>query len=109
MTRGNESLKSRQVHWAHEYDGYVRLAGGPHELSRLLEPAWAEFQRGGAVPQWCGVDLLRGWAFYLVRADRHSGGGNLTEDGPTIREWDAVLEAIAGHPCAQPADLPPLR
>ena len=71
-----------QIVWAHAYDGYRRLAASPPEgLERLLRDARDSFARHGVVPAWCGVDFLRGWAFYLVRADRHSGGGRLETSG----------------------------
>lgn len=111
--RSHESqpLVSRQIEWAHLYNGYERLAGGeegPQALARLLEPAWREYQLRGRVPEWCGVDLLRGWAFYLTRADRHGGGYDLGEGGGKVREWNAVLERIATHPGARREDRPPL-
>lgn len=108
MSRSNQDLLGRQIAWAHEYNAYERLAESPGDLHRLLEPAWAEFERQRQVPQWCGVDLLRGWAFYLVRADRHGGGYDLGEGGSKMREWAAVLERIAAHPAAQASDRPPL-
>lgn len=98
-------LMHEQIVWAHTYSAYERLAGGdegPTALARLLEPAWREFERTGRVPDWCGVDLLRGWAFYLTRADRFGGGYDLSPGGPKVREWQAVLERIAAHPSARP-------
>lgn len=92
-----------EIEWAHEYDGYARLARSPEALWRLLEPADREFRSTGEIPDWCGVDLLRGWAFYLVRADRHAGGGTLG------RDWMAVLEALRHHPDIDQAERPPDR
>lgn len=91
----------RTIAWAHEYDGYARLAGSPADLAELIEPAREAYARAGRIPGWCGVDLLRGWAFYLVRADRHSGGGTLRQ------EWRDVLDALRRHPATTEADLPP--
>ena len=112
MAKEVESLITQQVMWAHTYSAYERLAGGqqgPRALARLLEPAWREFERTGRVPEWCGVDLLRGWAFYLAREDRFDGGYLLDAGGAKAREWEAVLEQIAAHPSARGADVPPLR
>jgi hypothetical protein len=92
-----------QIEWAHTYDGYRRLASSPEKLEKLLHSARNSFASRGRVPAWCGVDFLRGWAFYLVRADRHMGGGSLTV------EWDAVFAAIVRHPDATTADRPPQR
>jgi hypothetical protein len=103
-----EGLMSAQIEWAHEYDGYTRLAGSPEALAALLEPAWRQYHQTGRVPQWCGVDLLRGWAFFITRADRHGGGYDLEEGGPMVQEWNAVLERIATHEAARPGDTPPL-
>lgn len=107
----DEQLMSRQVMWAHTYNGYERLAGGesgPNALADLLEPASREFRRTARVPEWCGVDLLRGWAFYLTRADRHGGGYSLSAGGTAVAEWKAVLSRIAGHPSSGAGDRPPL-
>jgi hypothetical protein len=93
----------RTIEWASSYDGFRRLAASPAHLERLLEGARREYAVAGAVPEWCGVDLLRGWAFYLVRADRQAGGGTL--DG----EWKAVLRALVAHPGAAHGDRPPAR
>lgn len=90
-----------QVVWAHNYDGYRRLASGPEMLAGLLEGARDAYRRRGHIPEWCGVDLLRGWAFYLTREDRHRGGGTLGD------EWSAVLQRLRTHPDASGADRPP--
>lgn len=100
-------LVNEQVQWAHSYDGYRRLAGTPEALDRLIEPAREEWRRTGCVPDWCGVDFLRGWAFYTARADRHGGGYGLDPSGYLVQEWNAVLGALATHPAAIGVDLPP--
>jgi len=105
---GTHSLVERQIGWASEYNAYERLARSPEELFRLIEPARAEWTDSGHVPSWCGVDLLRGWAFYLVRADRHGGGYSLEPNGSVVAEWRAVMNALATHRAAVPADRPPL-
>src|SRR5665648_355806 len=66
-------LLDRQIKWAVQYDGYGRLAGDhkSHEaLGRLIDPAREEWRRAGRVPDWCGVDFLRGWAYFMVRVGR---------------------------------------
>lgn len=92
-----------EIHWAHRYNGYQRLAETPEKLGDLIEPARREWRSTNRVPDWCGVDLLRGWAFYLTREDRFSGGGTLG------KEWDSVLDAIRHHRAATGADRPPPR
>lgn len=93
-----------EIEWAATYNGYDRLCGGSNDLyDKVLQPAMEEYRQTGRVPSWCGVDLLRGWAFYLFRADYFLGGGSLG------REWDYVLDAVRRHPAASEADLPPGR
>ena len=87
------------------YDGHQRLASSPEALLRLLEPARYDYAATGCVPAWCGIDLLRGWAFYLVRLDRLAGG--LAAGEPERAEFDAVLRAIAEHSQAHISNTSP--
>lgn len=82
------------LEFAGDYNAYQRLAGEPHQLELLLTPAREEYTRTGAVPRWCGTDLLRGWLFLLYRAD-HFAGGYLFSSGdhPETREFKAVAAA----------------
>lgn len=91
-----------EVEWAGTYDAYARLAATPEALWALIEPAHRHLRRTGEMPGWCGVDLLRGWAFLLTRPERPRG----EELG---RDWFAVLDAISAHPDARLEDLPPGR
>lgn len=89
----------------------MRLAGGedgPAALERVIEPARREWARTCRVPEWCGVDFLRGWAFHIVRADRHAGGYGLEPGGSDEPEFEALLRAIDTHPGITSADRPPL-
>jgi hypothetical protein len=97
-----ESDLVRKALWVGLYDGYRRLASNPEALRRLLEPARDDYATTGRVPAWCGIDLLRGWAFYLVRMDRLTGGA-LNAGTSDRAEFDAVLQAIAGHPGERPS------
>lgn len=101
MKRDEDGPTPEEIKWALAYNAYDRLAADPRDLERLLSSARDEFHTSGRVPEWCGVDLLRGWAFYLVRADRFAGGGTLGE------EWQAVLSSVREHPAARRRDLPP--
>lgn len=101
-------MRIKQIEWAHEYNAYARLARSPENLASLLQPAWLEYSRTKRIPDWCGVDPLRGWAFYLTRADRHTGGHDLLEGGDMIVEWEAVLQQIATHDEATPFEKPPM-
>ncbi|MBO3088240.1 DUF429 domain-containing protein [Cellulomonas dongxiuzhuiae] len=89
------------IRWAMSYNGYERLASDPGALERLLQPARDEFASTGRAPSWCGVDLLRGWAFLLQRHDYFAGGGSLGA------EWHTVLDAVRHHPTSTRDDLPP--
>lgn len=97
----DEAATQEAIRWAQTYNGYQRLAQDPGRLGALLEPARHEYRRNGQVPEWCGVDLLRGWAFYLYRADYFCGGGTLDD------EWLAVLDTLSRHPHAERDDRPP--
>lgn len=96
-----DAATSAQVRWAHSYDGYRRLASSPEMLASLLDGAREDYRHQGRVPDWCGVDLLRGWAFYLAREDRHRGGDRLDY------EWTAVIQRLRTHQDASGADRPP--
>ena len=101
MKRDEDGPTTEEIKWALAYNAYDRLAAELRDLERLLSSVRDEFRTTGRVPGWCGVDLLRGWAFYLVRADYFAGGGTLGE------EWQAVLSAVREHPVARRRDLPP--
>lgn len=105
----DDELLDRQIEWAHRYDGYARLGASPEDLLRLIAPLRAELEAGRRVPEWAGVDLLRGWAFYVAREDRHAGGYGLSNpDSAASAEWTAILTRLAEHPAAMPADRPPV-
>lgn len=93
-----------ELRWALGYNGYERFASshdGGDAYHRLLQPAMREYEATGRVPDWCGVDLLRAWAFYRQREHHMDGISPMAED------WDAVLDAIRRHPAARASDLPP--
>lgn len=92
-----------ELNWAQKYNGYERIARDPRSLGLLLGPAMAEYEQTRRIPEWCGVDFLRAWAFYRHR-EHHMDG-----IGPIAADFDAVLEAIRLHPAARKRDLPPAR
>jgi hypothetical protein len=61
----------------------------------------AEHAATKRIPEWCGVDFLRAWAFYRQREHHHVGHGPVAED------FFDVLEAVRRHPKATQGDLPP--
>lgn len=80
--------------WASGYNGYAMLAHDPVHLADVLRPAVEEYGRTGVVPEWAGEHLLRGWLFFLVRADRHGGGRLLEADSPATEAWHAVADRL---------------
>lgn len=74
MTRSDEKYEQAMIDWAQGYQGYERIAADSEHLQAIYGPIMDETDRLGAVPEWVGVDALRGWAFYVARAYRWSGG-----------------------------------
>jgi hypothetical protein len=97
-------VSPQMIRWAHRYNGYKRLADYPPLLSEVVAPLERAFIETGAIPDWAGVDLLRGWAFLMVRADNHQCG-----NGSTLgRPFAAVVDAIDSHPATRPRERSPL-
>lgn len=95
------------IEWAHTYNGYERIASSPEALNGIIQPLLREFNRTRKIPEWAGVDLLRGWAFYVARAHRFSGGWDpIWDEHP---EFAAILDAIDAHPNSTGSDRPPRR
>ena len=103
-----EELASQaEIEWASSYDAYARIDATPEMLWAVVEPAHRHLQRTGEVPGWCGVDLLRAWAFLLTRDDLPAG---VASAGAGLGgAWFAVLDAVRAHPEARLQDLPPAR
>lgn len=100
-----EELASHaEIEWASGYDAYARIAADPAILGAIIGQAHRGLRETGSVPAWCGVDLLRAWAFLLTRPAEERPGLE-----PLERDWFAVLDAIAVHPDARLQDLPPVR
>jgi hypothetical protein len=55
------------------YDGYHRLGTDPAALRRIVEPLLQELQTRETVPDWAGLDLLRGTLFFVQRQTHHWG------------------------------------
>lgn len=58
------------------------------------------------IPEWAGVDLLRGLAFFRVRAAAHH---EAPEDALDDELFLAVVDALSKHPHARRSDRPPLK
>ncbi len=87
--------------WAGQYNAYQRMAS--EHLYEILRPLREDFEATGEVPDWAGVDLLRAWAFILVRAHRHGGGY-----GPLGKDFYAAVDAVLRHPAVRPDEKPPV-
>jgi hypothetical protein len=59
--------------FALSYDGYQRLGADPAVLRRIVEPLLQELETGETVPEWAGLDLLRGTLFFVQRQTHHWG------------------------------------
>ena len=92
-----------ELMWALTYDGYERFSRDMSACQELLRPAMSAYEASGQIPEWCGVDLLRAWAFFRQR-EHHNLGHQ-----PMARDWGDVLDAIRRHPAAKDGDLPPSR
>jgi len=77
------------LEFAATYNAYNQIAGEPETLSAMYEPIRRVWYQTGKVPEWMGVDLLRGLLFLMFRQD-HFG----YDDGSIIRQMHQVIEAI---------------
>jgi hypothetical protein len=90
------------LEWAHKYNAYERLASQPEHLLEVVRPLREALERYGAIPDWAGVDLLRGWAFCIAREYHWSGGYlPLREAHPEL--W-MIVDAVNRHPSAKAKD-----
>lgn len=81
--------------FAQSYDGYLRLAAGP-VLEQVVAPVEAWLTSHRQVPDWAGVDLLRGYLFALLQREAPPVGPDL--DDPYFAElnwrWRTVVWRI---------------
>ena len=77
------------LEFAASYNAYHQIAGEPETLSAMYEPIRRVWQQTGEVPEWMGVDLLRGLLFLMFRED-HFG----YDEGSVMRQMHQVIEAI---------------
>lgn len=102
MSWPTDNARVVDTRWAHTYDGYQRLASDPQALGDLLRPARDAYDRTREVPPWCGVDFLRGWAFYLARTDRFAGVARSAMSGSQCsRRCDSTHPRTARHTTAR--------
>lgn len=101
-----EDYEQALIKWAQGYNGYERIAESNELQTQLVWSLEEHLCRTGEIPEGLGVDMLRGWAFFVVRGHRWSGHGPLLDDCPGL---EAVVEAVRRHPAATVRDLPPPR
>ena len=77
------------LEFAATYNAYNQIAAEPETLSAMYEPIRRVWKQTGEVPEWMGVDLLRGLLFLMYR-EGHFG----YDDDSTLRQMHQVIEAI---------------
>jgi len=77
------------LEFAATYNAYNQIAAEPETLSAMYEPIRRAWKQSTEVPEWMGVDLLRGLLFLMYREDRFGYG-----DDSTLRQMHQVIEAI---------------
>ena len=85
------------LEFAATYDGYRRIAESPENLSAVYEPIRTEWRRSGALPDWMGIDLLRGFLFLMYREDHFgqpTGCLSEEEEAEHLEPFRQVIEAI---------------
>ena len=87
------------LEFAATYNAYNQIAAEPETLSAMYEPIRRAWQQSSEVPEWMGVDLLRGLLFLMFRED-HFGNG----DDSTLRQMHQVIEAIRSRLTEQHED-----
>lgn len=101
-----EDYEAAMIDWAQRYNGYERIAEDSPHANLVFEPLRRELLELGAIPSWAGVDLLRGWAFFIARGHRWSGHDSIFVDHP---EFESIAEAVRNHPAVTDDDIPPPR
>lgn len=99
-----EDYEAALINWAQRYNGYERIAEDHEHANPIFEPLQEKLLESGEIPRWIGVDLLRGWAFFIARGHRWSGHNSIFVDCP---EFELIAEAVRHHPAATPTDMPP--
>lgn len=61
------------LRFALTYDGYWRLSTGPEHLRPVIGPVLDSMDAGKGIPEWAGLDLLRGTLFFIQRMTHHWG------------------------------------
>jgi hypothetical protein len=83
--------------FAGSYDGYRRLGGDPSALQGIVEPVLRELETSETIPDWAGLDLLRGTLFFIARQTRLWGDVPPEQE----RHMRLLVAAIGRHAIAQ--------
>ena len=89
----------RALEFAATYNAYNQIAAEPETLSTMYEPIRRVWKQTGEVPEWMGVDLLRGLLFLMYR-EGHFG----YDDDSTLRQMHQVIEVIRSRLTEQHED-----
>ena len=87
------------LEFAATYNAYNQIAAAPETLSAMYHPIREAWNESARVPEWMGVDLLRGLLFLMYRED-HFGYA----DDSTLRQMHQVIDAIRSRLTEQHED-----
>jgi hypothetical protein len=79
--------------FALSYDGYQRLGADPAALRRVVEPILQGLETRETLPDWAGLDLLRGTLFFIQRQTHHWGDVPPEQE----RHMRCLVAAIGRH------------
>lgn len=82
------------LQFALTFNGYTRVASSPSKVSELLEPFFREWKASRTIPEWAGLDTLRGALFWVQRGGHHRG--DEAEQGSDLRELVAAIRNKCG-------------
>lgn len=87
------------LEFAATYNAYNQIAAEPETLSAMYHPIREAWSESGKVPEWVGVDLLRGLLFLMFR-EGHFG----YDEDSTLPQMHQVIEAIRSRLIEQHED-----
>ena len=77
------------LEFAATYNAYNQIAAEPETVSAMYHPIREAWSKSSKVPEWVGVDLLRGLLFLRFR-EGHFG----YDEDSTLPQMHQVMEAI---------------
>lgn len=94
---GPDAPLDNLLEFAGSYHGYRRLGGDPSALRDIVEPVLRELETSETIPDWAGLDLLRGTLFLIARQCHHWGEVPPRQE----RHMRLLVAAIGRHAIAQ--------